>query len=147
VSIRHDDSTRGARILIVDDERQNRTLLEVMLEPEGYVVESADSGENALAMVAHCAPHLILLDVMMPGMNGYVVASRLKANPATRDIPIILLSSLDDRNSRAHGLGAGADAFLSKPASRQELTQLVREQLRLGGEASRRAPPDSEGSQ
>jgi two-component system cell cycle response regulator len=65
----------------------------------------------------------------MPGMNGYVVTSRIKANPATRHIPVLVLSSLDDRNSRTPGIGAGADGFLSKPVDRRELSELVRTML------------------
>jgi CheY-like chemotaxis protein len=119
-----------ARVLIVDDERANRQLLEIMLEPEGYEVATATSGDEALAMVARQAPDLIVLDVMMPGMNGYMVTARLKADPVTRAIPVLVLSSLDDRSSRAHGLGAGADGFLSKPVDRRELCDLVRTMLR-----------------
>jgi CheY-like chemotaxis protein len=129
VTSRRDAVRRPARVLIVDDERSNRTLLEVMLEPEGYVLETAENGEKALAMVGSFAPDLILLDIMMPGMNGYVVTSRIRENPATKHIPIILLSALDDRNSKAHGLGAGADAFLGKPIDRAELCGHVKQLL------------------
>jgi CheY-like chemotaxis protein len=129
VTTRPDALSRPARILIVDDERQNRTLLEVMLEPEGYVLETAENGDKALAMVGTFAPDLVLLDIMMPGMNGYVVTSRIRENPATKHIPIILLSALDDRSSKAHGLGAGADAFLGKPIDRSELCAQVKQLL------------------
>jgi CheY-like chemotaxis protein len=124
-------SARGhrARVLIVDDERANRQLLEIMLEPEGYELVLATNGEEALAIVERHPPDLVVLDVMMPGMNGYVVTSRIKANPATRHIPVLVLSSLDDRNSRTHGIGAGADGFLSKPVDRRELSELVRTML------------------
>jgi CheY-like chemotaxis protein len=115
-----------ARILIVDDERPNRTLLEVMLEPKGYRLSTATSGEEALAMIALDPPDLVILDVMMPGMNGYVVAARIKGDARTRSVRVLLLSSLDDRSSRTHGLGAGADGFLSKPVDRNELCELVR---------------------
>jgi two-component system cell cycle response regulator len=114
------------RVLIVDDERTNRQLLEIMLEPEGYELLLATNGEEALAMIERQAPDLVVLDVMMPGMNGYVVTSRIKANPATRHIPVLVLSSLDDQNSRAHGAGAGADGFLSKPVERRALCEIVR---------------------
>jgi CheY-like chemotaxis protein len=117
---------RRARLLIVDDERANRQLLEIMLEPEGYELATATSGEEALAMVARQPPDLVLLDIMMPGMNGYVVTAQLKANPASRHIPVLVLSSLDDRSSQAHGAGAGADGFLSKPVDRRELCDAVR---------------------
>jgi CheY-like chemotaxis protein len=83
-----------ARILIVDDDENNRTLLEVMLAPEAFVLQTARSGEEALAMIAQQPPDLILLDVLMPGMGGYDVASILKGDVATRQIPIITIASL-----------------------------------------------------
>ena len=115
-----------ARVLIVDDERLNVQLLEVMLEPEGYELVTAESGEAALEAVAHHSPDLMVLDIMMPGMTGYQVATRIKEDPATRHIPIVMLSALDDRNSRAHGLSAGAEAFLTKPVNRAALCQQVK---------------------
>lgn len=116
---------RPADVLIVDDERANRELLQIMLEPEGYELSVAANGEEALASVAKHPPDLVVLDIMMPGMSGYVVTSRLKANPATRHIPVLVLSSLDDQSSRAHGAGTGADGFLPKPVSRRDLCELV----------------------
>lgn len=120
-----------ARILIVDDELRNRELLEVMLQPEGYVLETAGSGEEALAIVARQPPDLVLLDVMMPGMDGYQVATRIKGNVATNGVFIILLTALDDRNSRSHGLRAGAEDVLTKPVNRAELCQRVSNLLRI----------------
>ncbi|MDB4927833.1 MAG: hypothetical protein JWM10_317, partial [Myxococcaceae bacterium] len=122
---------RAQRILIVDDERLNRELLEVMLAREGCEVSSAESGEDALAQVARRPPDLILLDVMMPGMDGYEVARRLKRDAATRNIPVIILSALDDRPARLRGLNAGAEDFLSKPVDHAELCMRVRNLLRL----------------
>jgi PAS domain S-box-containing protein len=122
---------RRPRILIVDDERQNRQLLEVMLKPEGFVLSTASSGEEALAMVAQEPPDLILLDIMMPGMDGYEVAGELKANVATKNIPVIMVTALDDRNARLRGLSAGAEEFLSKPVDRAELVVRVRNLSRL----------------
>ena len=119
-----------AHVLIVDDERTNRTLLEIMLEPEGYVLSTATSGDEALAMIARDAPDLVLLDVMMPGINGYVVAAKIKEVERTRPVRVLMLSSLDDSNSRTHGLGAGADGFLTKPVDRTELCEKVRAMLR-----------------
>jgi DNA-binding response OmpR family regulator len=121
----------AARILIVDDELRNRELLEVMLQPEGYVLETAVSGEEALAMVARQPPDLVLLDVMMPGMDGYQVATKIKSNVATNGVFIILLTALDDRNSRSHGLRAGAEDFLTKPVNRAELCERVSNLLRI----------------
>ncbi|RFC33985.1 MAG: diguanylate cyclase (GGDEF) domain-containing protein [Candidatus Nitrotoga sp. LAW] len=120
-----------ATILIVDDETKNRSLLEAMLKPEGYLTITASSGEEALAAVAKNSPDLILLDVMMPGIDGYHVATQLKANPATRNLPIIMLSALDDRSSKLAGLSAGAEDFLTKPIDRAELWVRVRNLLRL----------------
>lgn len=120
----------AARVLIVDDEQNNRTLLEIMLEPEGYVLSTAGSGDEALAVVTRDLPDLVVLDVMMPGMNGYVVAARIKENARTRSVRVLMLSSLDDRNSRTHGMGAGADGFLTKPVDRTELCEKVRTMLR-----------------
>jgi PAS domain S-box-containing protein len=122
---------RPARILIVDDERHNRQLLEVMLAPEGYVLVTASSGEDALDMVADQPPDLILLDIMMPAMDGYQVAGRIKRNPATKNIPIIILTMMDDRNAKMLGLNAGAEDFLAKPVDRAELCVRVRNLLRL----------------
>jgi len=89
-----------ASVLMVDDERLNRDLLEVMLKPEGFVLVSAASGEEALSLIARQPPDLILLDVMMPGMDGYEVARRIKGNHAARNIPIIMLTALDGRDTR-----------------------------------------------
>ena len=131
MSPKPDVGDQQARILIVDDERHNRQLLEVMLEPEHFLLSTAASGEDALAMVAQQPPDLILLDVMMPGMDGYQVAATIKRDPATRNIPVIMVTALDDRNARLLGLSAGAEEFLSKPVDRAELCVRVRNLLRL----------------
>jgi PAS domain S-box-containing protein len=120
-----------ARILIVDDERHNRRLLEIMLQPEGFIIQTAASGEEALAMMAQQPPDLVLLDVMMPGLDGYQVAFRIKGNLATKNIPIIMVTALDDRDARMLGLSAGAEDFLTKPVDRAELCVRVRNLLRL----------------
>ncbi|MES2949611.1 MAG: EAL domain-containing protein [Pseudomonadota bacterium] len=120
-----------ASILVVDDEIHNRKLLELLLKPEGYTTRCAANGEEALASVAQDPPDLILLDVMMPGMDGHEVASRLKANPATSHIPIIMVTALTDRAARLSGLSAGAEEFLTKPVDRAELWLRVRNLLRL----------------
>jgi two-component system, cell cycle sensor histidine kinase and response regulator CckA len=123
--------SHAARVLIVDDEPRNRQLLEVMLTPEKVVLQIAASGEEALAMVAAQPPDLILLDVMMPGIDGYQVAATLKSDPATSNIPVIMVTSLDDQKSRVDGLAAGAEEFLTKPIDRLELCARVRNLLRL----------------
>jgi len=121
----------AATILIVDDEQQNRRLLEALLIPEGYVTLCAASGEEALRSIAATPPDLILLDVMMPMMDGYAVASILKADPKTSNIPIIMVSAQIDHGARLAGLEAGAEEFLTKPVDRAELWLRVRNLLRL----------------
>jgi two-component system, NtrC family, sensor kinase len=120
-----------ATILIVDDELPNRKLLETLLHPEGYRTHAVANGEQALASVAQCAPDLILLDVMMPCMDGYQVARTLKADPSTANIPIVMITALIDRSSRLEGLNAGVEEFLTKPVDRAELWLRVRNLLRL----------------
>jgi diguanylate cyclase (GGDEF)-like protein/PAS domain S-box-containing protein len=122
---------RSPTILIVDDEAQNRRLLAVLLRPEGYRTSGAASGEEALAAISACAPDLILLDLMMPGMDGNQVAAILKANPATANIPIIMVTARMERSARLAGLDAGAEDFLTKPVDRAELWLRVRNLLRL----------------
>ena len=131
MSPRPDVADHPPRILIVDDERPNRELLKVMLTPEGFLPLTAASGEDALAMVAQQPPDLILLDIMMPGMDGYQVAAKLKGDLSTRNIPVIMVTALDDRNARMLGLSAGAEDFLTKPVDRAELCVRVRNLLRL----------------
>jgi signal transduction histidine kinase/DNA-binding response OmpR family regulator len=126
-----DTAERPACVLIVDDERYNRELLEIMLKPEGFLLLTAASGEEALAIVRRQPPDLILLDVMMPGMDGYQVAGKIKGELATNSIPVIMLTALDDRDARLLGLSAGAEDFLTKPLDRAELVVRVRNLLRL----------------
>ena len=121
----------NATILIVDDDAINRRLLEGILKPKAYETMVACSGEETLRMVELRAPDLILLDVMMPGMNGFEVAERLKADPRFRNIPIIMVTALTDRESRLTALNNGAEEFLNKPIDRAELLIRVRNLLRL----------------
>ena len=118
-------------VLVVDDEEGNLRVLQAMLGAEGHRVATARDGDEALAAAAAEPPDLVLLDVMMPGMDGFEVARRLKAAPASRHVPIVLVTALDDRESRLEGLRAGAEDFLSKPVDRAELTVRVRNLLRL----------------
>ena len=117
---------RRSSILIVDDERDNRELLEIILTHEGFEVASVGSGLEAIASVALHAPDLILLDLMMPGMNGYQVAAKLKANEATRKIAIIMVSALGGRDVRTLALEAGADDLYAKPMDSAELCKRLR---------------------
>jgi signal transduction histidine kinase len=120
-----------ARILVVDDEPHNRELLEVLLTQEGHRVTTAKSGEEALVMIAAEPPDLVLLDVMMSGKDGYQVTAEIKGHLATKDIPVIVVSVLDNRRARMLALNAGAEDFLSKPVDRAELVVRVRNLLRL----------------
>ncbi len=123
--------TTPATILIVDDELLNRRLLQALLQPEGYLTRCAGSGSKALASVRRNAPDLILLDVVMPEIDGFEVARRLKADPHTAQIPIIMVTVQNDREARLAGLEAGAEDFLAKPVDRAELWLRVRNLLRL----------------
>jgi diguanylate cyclase (GGDEF)-like protein/PAS domain S-box-containing protein len=121
----------AALILIVDDEECNRKLLQLLLSADGYRTEHAVNAEQALIAVAQSTPDLILLDVMMPGMNGYELAAILKADPVTSNIPIVMLTAHVDRSARLLGLKAGAEEFLTKPFEATELSLRVRNLLRL----------------
>ena len=102
-------------ILVVDDNLLNVKLLEARLQIAAFEVVTAFSGEEALAKVAQRKPSIILLDVMMPGMDGYEVCRRLRADPATAKLPIALVTALDKPSDRDTGLAAGANDFLTKP--------------------------------
>jgi PAS domain S-box-containing protein len=128
---RPDLTSPNARVLVVDDEFDNREILRVMLTSNGLQVETAVNGEDALAMIAASPPDIVLLDIMMPGIDGYQVTASLKGNPETTHIPIILVTALSDQNARMAGLLAGAEDFLTKPLDRAELTLRVRNLLRL----------------
>jgi diguanylate cyclase (GGDEF)-like protein/PAS domain S-box-containing protein len=120
-----------ATILIVDDEERNRRLLELLLRPEGYATITAADGQAALAAVAEHSIDLILLDVMMPSMDGYQLAGILKAGADTKSIPIIMVTAHVDRETRMAALAAGVEEFLTKPVDRAELWLRVRNLLRL----------------
>src|SRR5688572_12603791 len=126
-----DTGGRPARILIVDDDPHNKQLLDLILAAESFVVQTAASGEEALAMVAAEPPDLILLDVMMPGIDGYQVVAQIKADLLTKNIPVVMMTALHDREARMRGLDAGAEDFLTKPVDRAELCVRVRNLLRL----------------
>jgi adenylate cyclase len=122
---------RGSRVLVVDDTPHNVKLLADLLEVKGYAVATAANGEEALARVAAAQPDLVLLDVMMPGLSGYDVCRRLRADPATALLPVVLVTSLDPQGERVKGIDAGADDFLSKPINQPELFARVRSLLRV----------------
>ena len=118
-------------ILIVDDDPSARYILEGLLLREGYHLEFACGGQEALEKAQILIPSLILLDVMMPEMDGFEVCRKLRAIPLLAEVPIIIITSLEDRGSRLEGIQAGADDFLSKPFDREELRARVRTIMRL----------------
>lgn len=118
------------KILVVDDHPSSRMTAVALLSVEGYEVLEAESGPIALKRVIECSPDLILLDVMMPGMDGYEVCRRLKEDEQTRLIPVVFITALNDKRSRIMGIEAGGDDFLSKPFDRLELSARVKSLVR-----------------
>ena len=121
----------SARILVVDDVAVNRKLLEARLSAEYYHVVLASSGPEALTACAAGECDIVLLDVMMPGMDGYEVCRRLKRDPSTHHIPVVMVTALDEPADRVRGLEAGADDFLTKPIDEVALLARVRSLMRL----------------
>lgn len=123
--------TPKPKILIVDDDPLNVKLLAAKLPMDQYETFRAYNGEEALEKIAKESPDIVLLDIMMPGMDGYEVTRKLKNNPKTRDIPVILITALDEPEDKVKGLKAGADEFLNKPVHTAELAARIRSFLRL----------------
>jgi putative two-component system response regulator len=118
-------------VLVADDEDRNVQMLEMLLQTDGYSTIAAQSGIEALALAAEQLPDLIIVDAIMAKVDGFETVRRLKADPRTSVIPIIMITALDDRESKLRGLGAGAEEFLSKPVDGAEVTVRVRNLLRL----------------
>lgn len=128
---RRRDPPEGAVILVVDDSEHNRELLDHQLRQDGYIVVQARNGQEALEYVERLPPDVILLDAMMPGIDGFEVARRLKAQPHTRLIPVIMITALTDQADKIHSIEAGADHFISKPFDQAEVRARVRAALKL----------------
>ncbi len=126
--------TRTDTILIVDDNPLGREALEDLLFGQGYSLHFAASGLEALQKAAAVKPELILLDIMMPGMDGFEVCRRLRADPELAYAAVLLVTALDDSATQDRGAAAGADDFITKPFNRSELRARIREMVRKGRE-------------
>ena len=121
----------GGHVLVVDDTPNNVTLLTDILSYHGYRVESAVDGKSALEAIDRHPPDLVLLDVLMPGIDGFETCRRIRADPAHTMMPVVMVTALDSKQDRVRGLEAGADDFLSKPIDRHELLARVRSLMRI----------------
>lgn len=117
------------RILAVDDQEDNRRILRDLLTSAGYEVIEATTGEEAVASASAHRPNLILMDIQLPGIDGYEATRRIKADPALRTIPLIVVTSYALSGDDAKAFAAGADAYISKPFSPRALLAKVREHL------------------
>ena len=120
-----------ARVLLVDDEERNIRLMQAILKGEGYIFEMARNGIEALEKTAEFSPSLILLDIVMPEMDGIEVCKRLKGNPETEHIPVVLITFLEDRETKIKGLDVGANDFITKPVDSTELIVRTRNLLKV----------------
>lgn len=122
----------GSDILLVDDNEQNLELLMAYLEDLGGSIRTARDGLEALDAIKARVPDIVLLDVMMPRMSGFQVCQRVKADPATKDLPIVMVTALNEVGDVERAVDSGADDFLSKPVNKVELLTRVRSLIRLG---------------
>ncbi|MBN2048303.1 MAG: response regulator [Anaerolineaceae bacterium] len=125
------EKTQNPTILIADDNAVVREMLGELLESPGYHIIYADNGENAVSKAIEVVPDLVLLDVMMPKLNGFEVCEQLRAHPLLAEVPILMVTALDDRDSRVRGIKAGADDFITKPFYGEELQARVKTVIRL----------------
>lgn len=123
-------SARPLRVLIADDNPQGVELLEAYLSDSDYEIQTAADGEETLRKVQEWQPDLILLDIMMPKISGFEVCKRLRANPATRDIAVLMITALDQPSDVDRAVDAGTDDFVTKPINKTELLLRVRSALK-----------------
>ncbi|MGL5832599.1 MAG: response regulator, partial [Waterburya sp.] len=125
------DNSSSHSILIVDDNHNNLEVISETLARAGFQVAVAIDGETALEQIQYYKPELILLDVMMPGMDGYQTCQKIKSNPETFDIPVIFMTALSDTEHKVRGFALGAVDYITKPFQREEVLARVRVQLQL----------------
>lgn len=131
-----------SKILIADDNEQNSGILQDVLESFSYDVVLAASGDEALYLAKEEKPDIILLDVMMPGLSGYEVCQKLRQNPSTSHMPVVLLTALSEVEDRIHGYNVGADIFMTKPINYKELMAMIKKFLKEKGDLDLREPLD-----
>ena len=126
-----EEPIRAPQIMVVDDDRDTVAILARHLQREGFVPIEANSGAQCLKLVQENEVDVILLDLMMPDMDGFQVVRQLRANPVTAEIPIIMITARDDLDARAEGMRLGVSDFLGKPVFRRQLASRVRAQLEV----------------
>ena len=131
-----------SKILIADDNEQNSGILQDVLESFSYDVVLAASGDEALYLAKEEKPDIILLDVMMPGLSGYEVCQKIRQNPSTSHMPVVLLTALSEVEDRIHGYNVGADIFMTKPINYKELMAMIKKFLKEKGDLDLREPLD-----
>ena len=128
---------RLGTVLVVDDDEDSRQLIAYLLDRRGFRTILADGGPSALETLRTSLVDVILLDVMMPGMDGFAVCSELQKSPDTQSVPVILLTARDDMETRANGMNLGVSDFLTKPVNKEELFERVQTQVEAGRRARR----------
>ena len=126
-----DEAIRAPQIMVVDDDQDTVTILARHLQREGFVPIEANSGPQCLKLVHENEVDVILLDLMMPGMDGFQVVKELRSDPVTAEIPIIMITARDDLDARAEGMRLGVSDFLAKPVFRRQLASRIRAQLEV----------------
>jgi twitching motility two-component system response regulator PilG len=130
----HEGDPRGARVLVIDDSKTIRRTAENLLSRAGYEVQTATDGFEALGKIVDFRPDLVFVDIMMPRLDGYHTCALIKGNPSLRDTPVVMLSSKDSLFDRAKGRLVGAELYVSKPFTGDDLLDAVKRHLRPGSE-------------